>query len=150
MSTTNRKRHSFFRRSAGGAGGAVVAAVPASPAADRRRFSVFNHRQSGADAGATPRASAAALDRDPLDDVLRPPPDESPHQRDQRLAQEAEASRISQAIDASIKAEKQARKKKRIVRLLLLGQSESGQSVFCVLDCWLLTLSCREIHDAQA
>ncbi|GLB39143.1 putative G protein alpha subunit [Lyophyllum shimeji] len=65
---------------------------------------------------------------DPLDEVLRPPPDETPEQRELRLAREEEAAKISQAIDASIKAEKQARKKKRIVRLLLLGQSESGKS----------------------
>jgi hypothetical protein len=64
---------------------------------------------------------------DPLDEVLRPPPDETPEQRDIRLAHEEEANRISLAIDASIKAERQARRKKRIVRLLLLGQSESGE-----------------------
>lgn len=64
---------------------------------------------------------------DPLDVLLRPPPDESPEERLGRLEKEAEAKRISQAIDASIKAEKAARRKKRIVRLLLLGQSESGQ-----------------------
>jgi len=63
---------------------------------------------------------------DPLDEVLRPPPDETPQQRELRLEREAEAKRISLAIDASIKAERQARRKKRIVRLLLLGQSESG------------------------
>ena len=39
-----------------------------------------------------------------------------------------EAKRISLAIDASLKAERIARRKKRIVRLLLLGQSESGKS----------------------
>ena len=63
---------------------------------------------------------------DPLDEVLRPPPDETDEQRQIRLEKEAEAKRISQAIDASLKAERQARRKKRIVRLLLLGQSESG------------------------
>ncbi|EAU82885.2 hypothetical protein CC1G_05507 [Coprinopsis cinerea okayama7 len=65
---------------------------------------------------------------DPLDEVLKPPPDETPEQRLIRLEREAEAKRISLAIDASIKAERQARRKKRIVRLLLLGQSESGKS----------------------
>jgi hypothetical protein len=64
---------------------------------------------------------------DPLDALLRPPPDESPEERLLRLEKEAEAKRISLAIDASIKAEKVARRKKRIVRLLLLGQSESGK-----------------------
>ncbi|KAJ2915866.1 hypothetical protein MD484_g4551, partial [Candolleomyces efflorescens] len=65
---------------------------------------------------------------DPLDEVLRPPPDETPEQRQIRLEREAEAKRISLEIDATIKAERQARRKKRIVRLLLLGQSESGKS----------------------
>jgi len=64
---------------------------------------------------------------DPLDEALRPPPDESTEQRNRRLAGEEEAKRISLASDATIKAERQARKKKRIVRLLLLGQSESGK-----------------------
>ncbi|KAG6873913.1 hypothetical protein C0995_009693 [Termitomyces sp. Mi166 len=73
-------------------------------------------------------AVSSSFSDDPLDDALRPPPDESPEQRDLRIAREEEASRVSQAIDASIKAERQARKKKRIVRLLLLGQSESGKS----------------------
>ena len=68
---------------------------------------------------------------DPLDQVLRPPPDETPQEREIRLEREAEARRISQAIDASIKAERAARRKKRIVRLLLLGQSESGT---CCVD----------------
>jgi len=63
---------------------------------------------------------------DPLDEILKPPPDESLEQRQLRLEREAEAKRVSQAIDASIKAERTARRKKRIVRLLLLGQSESG------------------------
>lgn len=64
---------------------------------------------------------------DPLDEVLRPPPDETLEQRESRLAREEQASQISLAIDADIKAERQARRKKRIVRLLLLGQSESGE-----------------------
>ncbi|KAH7882317.1 guanine nucleotide binding protein, alpha subunit [Phlebopus sp. FC_14] len=65
---------------------------------------------------------------DPLEQVLRPPPDETEEDRLIRLAQEAEAARISQAIDESIRAERIQQKKKSIVRLLLLGQSESGKS----------------------
>ncbi|KAH6909393.1 guanine nucleotide binding protein, alpha subunit [Coprinopsis sp. MPI-PUGE-AT-0042] len=65
---------------------------------------------------------------DPLDEILKPPPDETPEQRAIRLEREAESKRISLAIDATIKEERQARRKKRIVRLLLLGQSESGKS----------------------
>lgn len=65
---------------------------------------------------------------DPFDEVLRPPTDETPEQRAVRLAREEQARKVSAAIDASIKAERNARRKKRIVRLLLLGQSESGKS----------------------
>ncbi|KAF9003323.1 guanine nucleotide binding protein, alpha subunit [Cyathus striatus] len=74
-----------------------------------------------------PAASKKPTD-DPLDEALRPPPDETPEQRDIRLQSEEDARRVSLAIDATIKAERQARRKKRIVRLLLLGQSESGKS----------------------
>lgn len=63
---------------------------------------------------------------DPLDVALRPPLDESEEEKAQRLAEEAEARRISQEIDEHIKQEKQLRKKGKTVRLLLLGQSESG------------------------
>lgn len=69
-----------------------------------------------------------AHDFDPLDEILRPPINETEEDRVIRQAQEAEARRVSQAIDDSIRAEKQAQKKKGIVRLLLLGQSESGKS----------------------
>ncbi|KAI0074990.1 G-alpha-domain-containing protein [Panus rudis PR-1116 ss-1] len=62
---------------------------------------------------------------DPLDAVLRPPIDETEEERAQRLAEEAEAKRVSQAIDEQLKQERTARKKARVVRLLLLGQSES-------------------------
>ncbi|KAH9948006.1 G-alpha-domain-containing protein [Amylocystis lapponica] len=67
-------------------------------------------------------------DRDPLDAVLRPPLDETPEEQAFRLAQEEEARRVSHAIDESIRQERHARKKNKIVRLLLLGQSESGKS----------------------
>ncbi|KAJ7253771.1 guanine nucleotide binding protein, alpha subunit [Mycena haematopus] len=65
---------------------------------------------------------------DPLDAVLRPPKDETAEEAAVREAREQEARRVSAQIDADIKAERQARRKKRIVRLLLLGQSESGKS----------------------
>lgn len=70
---------------------------------------------------------------DPFDDILRPPPDETPEERALRLAKEEEARQVSAAIDASIKAERNARRKKRIVRLLLLGQSESGEYFLMLL-----------------
>ncbi|KAF8268004.1 guanine nucleotide binding protein, alpha subunit [Lactarius quietus] len=69
-----------------------------------------------------------ADDDDPLAAALRPPPDESPEARAIRLTREEEAVRVSQAIDESIRVERQAHKKTRVVRVLLLGQSESGKS----------------------
>ena len=63
---------------------------------------------------------------DPLNEVLKPPPDETPEEKVTRVAKEEEAKRVSQAIDLSIKAERQIMKKRKVVRLLLLGQSESG------------------------
>ena len=67
------------------------------------------------------------LPDDPFDAILRPPPDETHEQRQLRIVREQEAWRISRAIDESITAERRLRKKRRVVRLLLLGQSESGE-----------------------
>jgi guanine nucleotide-binding protein alpha-1 subunit len=69
-------------------------------------------------------------DDDPLAAALRPPPDELPEARAIRIAREEEALRVSQAIDESIRLERQANKKNKVVRVLLLGQSESGTSYF--------------------
>ncbi|KIJ27354.1 hypothetical protein M422DRAFT_271497 [Sphaerobolus stellatus SS14] len=65
---------------------------------------------------------------DPFAAALAPPPDETPEQRQVREAKEQESLRISNAIDEVLKAEKAAEKKKKVTRLLLLGQSESGKS----------------------
>lgn len=73
--------------------------------------------------------------QDPLDAILRPPIDESPEEKELRLAKEAEALRISHEIDEQIKREKVQRKKKHLVRLLLLGQSESGALPPSQLSC---------------
>ncbi len=63
---------------------------------------------------------------DPLARVMLPPPDETPEERDLRLQTEDEARRISEAIDESLRLERLSQKKKKTVKLLLLGQSESG------------------------
>lgn len=70
---------------------------------------------------------------DPLDEVLKPPPGETPEAKEVRLAQEEKAKRVSKAIDESIKAEKRILKKRKVVRLLLLGQSESGEHSPCTV-----------------
>jgi guanine nucleotide-binding protein subunit alpha len=69
-------------------------------------------------------------DDDPLTAALTPPHDESPEARAIRVSREEEALRVSQAIDESIRIERQMNKKNKIVRILLLGQSESGARHF--------------------
>jgi hypothetical protein len=70
---------------------------------------------------------AAMTGEDPFDAVLRPPVGETEDEKRERLAREAEATQISQAIDESIRQERQKQKKTKIVRVLLIGQSESGE-----------------------
>ncbi|KAI0336711.1 G-alpha-domain-containing protein [Cubamyces sp. BRFM 1775] len=69
--------------------------------------------------------SREPVDRDPLSAALRPPIDETEEEKAHRIADEEAAKRVSLAIDEAIKLEDKQRKKRRLVRLLLLGQSES-------------------------
>lgn len=89
------------------------------------------------------------VDRDPLDDVLRPPVNETDEERSIRLQTEEKAKRVSDAIDEAIRQERQAAKKRDIVRLLLLGQSESGATLLTsVLSQSTHLYADREIHDS--
>ena len=67
---------------------------------------------------------------DPLAVLTDPPPDETNEERIARQAREAEARRISDEIDEGLRKDKIAWKKEResIVKVLLLGQAESGKS----------------------
>ncbi|KAJ8691056.1 hypothetical protein PTI98_010663 [Pleurotus ostreatus] len=66
---------------------------------------------------------------DPLDIVTAPPPGETPEQRASRERREAEAKRVSDGIDEDIRVARAALKKqKSVLRVLLLGQAESGKS----------------------
>ncbi|KAF7329875.1 G-protein alpha subunit [Mycena kentingensis (nom. inval.)] len=66
---------------------------------------------------------------DPLAILMRPPPDETPSQLTARLKREADAQRISDNIDEEIKRDRAAqRKARKELRILLLGQGESGKS----------------------
>ena len=65
---------------------------------------------------------------DPFDEMLKPPLNESPAEKLERLEREEKARRVSLSIDEEIRAEIQRKKKKNVIRLLLLGQSESGMS----------------------
>ncbi|KAI0772348.1 G-alpha-domain-containing protein [Trametes elegans] len=68
------------------------------------------------------------VDEDPLSRLLAPPPNETPEEREARLRLEAEARARSERIDDQLRAEKAALKKNKPVKVLLLGQSESGKS----------------------
>ncbi|KAF7794875.1 hypothetical protein EIP86_006018 [Pleurotus ostreatoroseus] len=68
-------------------------------------------------------------DEDPLTRALAPPPDETDEQRVRRLKAEEAARMVSDRIDDEIREEKAALKRKKSpIKVLLLGQSESGKS----------------------
>lgn len=74
-------------------------------------------------------------DEDPLAIAIAPPPGETEAQKQQRLHEEAEARRISDEIDQQLKEERAAlKKKKKPIKVLLLGQSESGALTICLLS----------------
>jgi len=56
------------------------------------------------------------------------PPIETPQQRDARLEKEREAKKVSDEIDEQLRMEATLTKGKHEIRLLLLGQRESGRS----------------------
>ncbi|KAF8970665.1 guanine nucleotide binding protein, alpha subunit [Flammula alnicola] len=92
---------------------------------------------------------ARSLDEDPLTLAIAPPPDETYEQRQIREAAEAEAKRISDEIDEQIRKEREAeRRKKKPVKLLLLGQSESGKTA--TLKNFQLTYARREWTEERA
>jgi len=69
-----------------------------------------------------------ATEPDPFAIFHTPPANETPGERAARIEREAEAKRISDQIDEQLKAERLALKKQKyVVRVLLLGQSESGE-----------------------
>lgn len=60
---------------------------------------------------------------------MRPPLDETPAQTTARQKRELDAQRVSDKIDEDIKQERLlAKRDKNIIKVLLLGQSESGKS----------------------
>ncbi|KAJ6535107.1 G-protein alpha subunit [Mycena capillaripes] len=66
---------------------------------------------------------------DPLNAGLQPPPNETEEEKIARLEAALKATRVSRAIDVGLAESKKAlERKKRAVKILLLGQSESGKS----------------------
>ncbi|KAL5640494.1 hypothetical protein ACGC1H_007669 [Rhizoctonia solani] len=76
------------------------------------------------------RSHTHAMSEDPLTLAMAPPANETGEQRARRLREEAEAKKVSDAIDEEIKEARVRDRKRRAneVRVLLLGQSESGKS----------------------
>ncbi|KAF5313437.1 hypothetical protein D9611_008484 [Ephemerocybe angulata] len=66
---------------------------------------------------------------DPFYELMQPPADETPAQATARQKRELDAQRVNDKIDEEIKQERvQARKGRNVIKVLLLGQSESGKS----------------------
>ncbi|KAI0640299.1 G-alpha-domain-containing protein [Trametes polyzona] len=65
---------------------------------------------------------------DPFRAILQPPANETPQQREDRLKQEEEAKKRSDHIDRMLRHDEKSRRRKKTVKVLLLGQSESGKS----------------------
>jgi len=65
---------------------------------------------------------------DPFFDLMQPPVDETPAQKTARQKRELDAQRVNDTIDEEIKQERaKLKKEKTVIRVLLLGQSESGE-----------------------
>ncbi|RPD54524.1 G-alpha-domain-containing protein [Lentinus tigrinus ALCF2SS1-7] len=67
-------------------------------------------------------------DADPLAAALQPPPNETPEQREQRLKAEEDARKRSENIDRMLRHDDKRNRRRKQVKVLLLGQSESGKS----------------------
>ncbi|KAF8522032.1 guanine nucleotide binding protein, alpha subunit [Gautieria morchelliformis] len=65
---------------------------------------------------------------DPLTLALAPPPGETQEQAEARIRAERAALKISDDIDRELRLELQAARRHKCVKVLLLGQSESGKS----------------------
>jgi len=65
---------------------------------------------------------------DPLSLAMAPPPNETAEEAAIRIRAEEEAKRISDSIDEMLHAERVAERRSKPLRILLLGQSESGKS----------------------
>ncbi|KAG8845259.1 hypothetical protein FRB91_001916 [Serendipita sp. 411] len=70
----------------------------------------------------------APKDQDPLTLALKPAPDETAAERSAREARERDAKRVNDHIDAEIEQEKKRLRYDKTVKVLLIGQSESGKS----------------------
>ncbi|KAH0835442.1 guanine nucleotide binding protein, alpha subunit [Lanmaoa asiatica] len=79
--------------------------------------------------GSLDRGPTKSIQEDSWSAIFRPPQNESPSEKQDRIARQLEAARISKEIDDAIeKSRKLHEKRKKAVKILLLGQAESGKS----------------------
>ena len=75
------------------------------------------------------RAASVGLQDDPFAHIKKPPADETPDERAKRLSEEHDAAKRSQDIDEALAVEKrEMEKRNKMIKVLLLGQAESGKS----------------------
>lgn len=71
---------------------------------------------------------------DPLAHIFAPPPNESHHDKENRIKAEQEAKKRSDAIDEEINRERNARKNSKPVKILLLGEYSAHFSFARIAD----------------
>ena len=79
---------------------------------------------------------------DPLAAALLPPPGETQAEREGRIRAEEEAKKRSDNIDKMLREGERQRRKRKVVKVLLLGQSESGKSTTLKRESLVFTVSC--------
>ena len=65
---------------------------------------------------------------DPLAAALLPPPNETQAEKEARLRAERDAKKRSDDIDKTLRESERQKRRRKVVKVLLLGQSESGKS----------------------
>lgn len=71
-----------------------------------------------------PARTLPNFEDDPLTNAIKPPPDETPEERQRRLRSEQDAKAVSDSIDKELESQRQSeRNGLKPVKILLLGES---------------------------
>ena len=91
------------------------------------------------------RAASVGIQDDPFAHFTKPPPDETPDERARRLSEEQDAAKRSKDIDDALAAEKrELERKSKMIKVLLLGQAESGKSTTLRSMCPVFIVCCNQ------